>query len=71
MQDSSDEICLTSDIDFGEEEKEEEKEETKHQNTDELIIKNMQYDLHSDAPIKTTNLWNLKIKTLKIMILVS
>ncbi|KMQ84603.1 transposase, partial [Lasius niger] len=53
MQDSSDEMCLTSDIDFGDEEKEEEREENKEENADdydeaELILKNMQYDANNN-----------------------
>ncbi|XP_011881585.1 PREDICTED: uncharacterized protein LOC105569599 [Vollenhovia emeryi] len=56
MQDS-DEMCLTSDIDFGEEDKKE-TEENKEKKTDgydeaELMLENMQYNTHSDRSFDT------------------
>lgn len=67
MQDSSEEMCLTGDINLcltSDKEKEEGREENKEENTDnyneaELIVENMQYDAHSGGGLDKDYLYEL------------
>lgn len=55
MQDTSDEICLTSDINFGDEANGDREENITNSDEAEIILENMQYCENSDRDIENHN----------------